>query len=308
MDISIAIVSYNSCEILCNCIRSISDITHGCTYEIIIVDNASSDDSVESIKKEFPSVHLIENKENVGFSKAVNQAFNVSSGEFFFLLNPDARLISNILPGMVDFFHDHPRAGIVAPKIVFPDNRLHPSARRFITLPGAIFDVLQIHFYFPRNKIAKKFDYDKWKHDKIREVDWVTGAAFMTRSETFASCGMLDERYFMYFEDMDYCVSVKEIGYKTYFCPTFSVLHHHAKGGSDKLPVRSVDYYISLFHYLLKYQGIINAGLFRVAMISWGFIYMLKKTVTYFTSQKPSSLREDIDIPLRLILFKSYAT
>jgi GT2 family glycosyltransferase len=209
---------------------------------------------------------------------------------------------------MIDFFQRKPRTGIVAPRIVFPDNRLHPSARRFITFLGAISDVFQIHFYFPNNPLAKRFDYNNWKHDKLREVDWVTGAAFMTERDIFKSSGMLDERFFMYFEDMDFCMSVVKNGYKIFFSPDFSVVHYHAKGGSDKLPVRSVDYYISLFRYLLKHQGFLKAWLFRLAMISWGCMSLLKKITTYFFSQKTYSIREHVDVPLRLILFKSYET
>lgn len=308
MDISLAIVNYNSYKMLFECIHSIYRFADKCTFEIIIVDNASSDNSVELLEQQFPQAQLIVNKDNLGFAKAVNQAFKVSSGEYFFLLNPDTRLISNIFPGMIEFFHRHPKTGILAPRIIFPDGSLHASTRRFITFLGAIMDVFQIHFYFPNNIIANKFNYNHWKHDKTRVVEWVTGAALMTKSEIFETCGMLDERFFMYFEDMDYCESIKKNGLKTYFCPDFALIHHHAKGGSDRLPVRSVDYYISLYHYLFKHFGSLKSGLFRIAMISWGLIYMAVRTFLYFISYTSLSLRERIDIPLRLIFFKSYET
>ena len=207
---------------------------------------------------------------------------------------------------MLDFFRSHPRAGIVAPRVVFPDNKLHPSARRFITLLGAILDVFQIHLYFPDNIVARMFTYDNWKHDSMRKVDWVTGAAFLTKRKTFEECGMLDERFFMYFEDMDYCMSVKEKDYETYFCPQFTVVHHHAKGGSDKLPVRSVDYYISLHRYLLKHKGSFGAALFRIAMFSWGVVYLFVRFMSHFVSRKNQSILDRIDTPLRLIRYKSY--
>ena len=308
MDITIAIVNYNSSSMVLQCIRSVVEFSGDLDYEIIIVDNASSDDSVELIKASFPEHLLIENKTNLGFSKAVNQAFKASSGEYFFLLNPDAKLISNIFPGMISFFQTHPKAGIVAPRITFPDNRLHPSARRFITLLAAILDVLQIHFYFSNNAVAKRFEYDKWKHNEVREVDWVTGAAFLTKRKTFEDCGMLDERFFMYFEDMDYCMCVKQNGYATYFCPQFSVVHHHARGGSDKLPVRSVDYYISLHRYLLKHKGDLKATIFRIAMFSWGVAYLFARTAKHFVSGGSQSFLDRIDTPLRLIRYKSYET
>jgi GT2 family glycosyltransferase len=207
---------------------------------------------------------------------------------------------------MIEFFKGHPRAGVVAPRIVFPDNRLHPSARCFITLFGAVLDVFQVHLYFANNIVARHFTYNNWKHDAMREVDWVTGAAFMTKRETFKTCGMLDERFFMYFEDMDYCMTVNRNGYATYFCPRFSVVHHHAKGGSDKLPVRSVDYYISLHRYLFKHKSPFAAGFFRLTMVSWGLLYLVIRTAKHFVSGDEGSLRERIDTPLRLIGYKSY--
>ena len=306
MDISVAIVSYNSSLMLYESVRSILDFAGDIEYEIIIVDNNSSDDSVESIKDSFPDVLVIENNNNLGFSKAVNQAFKASSGDYFFLLNPDAKLISIIFPGMLAFFRSHPEAGIIAPRIAFPDNSLHLSARRFITLFGAVLDVLQIHFYFPKNIVAKRFNYGNWKHDTIREVDWVTGAALMTKRETFLDCGMLDERFFMYFEDMDHCMSVRKKGYTIYFCPQFSVVHHHAKGGSDKLPVRNVDYYISLNRYLYKHKGLLKAIFFRISMLSWGLTYLLVRTAKYFISRQNQSFRERINTPHKLIFNKSY--
>lgn len=306
MEVTIAIVNYNSSSMVLQCIQSVIEFCGDVDYEIIVVDNASSDDSVEIIKASFPEHLLIENRRNLGFSKAVNQAFKASSGDYFFLLNPDARLISNIFPGMIEFFKSHPEVGIVAPRIVFPENNLHPSARRFITLPGAILDVFQINLYFPNNIVAKRFDYNRWQHDTVKKVDWVTGAAFLTKRKTFEDCGLLDERFFMYFEDMDYCMAVKEKGYETYFCPQFCVVHHHAQGGSDKLPVRSVDYYISLHQYLLKHKGPLKAALFRFAMLSWGLIYLLVRTVKHFSSRKKQTFLEQIDIPLRLICYKSY--
>jgi len=306
MDITIAIVNYNSTKLLYECLTSIYDSIGNIHYEVIVVDNASYDNPANQIKRSFPGTSVIVNNKNRGFAKGVNQAFQASKGDFFFLLNPDTRLLSNIFPGMLEFFHCHPEAGIVAPRIVFPDGKLHPSARRFITLPGAIMDLFQIHFYFPGNIIAKRFDYNNWEHDKVREVDWVTGAAFLTRSDILAECGMMDERYFMYFEDMDYCMSVREKGYKIFFCPQFSVVHYHAKGGSDKLPVRSVDYYISLNKYLLKHKGPLPSLLFRTAMLCWGVFYMFIRAIKHFFSPDDQSLRQRLDVPLRLILNKSH--
>ena len=120
MNISIAIVNYNASSVLHECVHSVEEFTRGLEYEIIIVDNASSDNSVDYIRKAFPLHLLIENEANLGFSKAVNQAFKASSGDYFFLLNPDAKLTSNIFPGMIEFFKSHPKAGIVSPRILFP--------------------------------------------------------------------------------------------------------------------------------------------------------------------------------------------
>ncbi len=308
VDVSIAVVSYNSYEKLSECIASIYRFAAGCRHEIIIVDNASSDHSAEKVQNEYPEVILIKNTCNVGFSRAVNAAFRASSGRYFFLLNPDAVLIGEIFPGMIDFFKAHPDAGIVAPKIVFPDMSLQPSSRRFISLFGALLDIFQIHLYFPENAEAKRFSYDNWRHDSVRKVHWVIGAALMTPRGVFRQCGMMDERFFMYFEDMDYCKNLAQSGYKTYFCPQFTVVHHHAKGGSDKLPVRKVDYYISLYRYLIKHKGRLGAAVFRIAMILWGCLYLAARTGMFFFAPHRYALRERIDIPLRIIFSRSCAS
>lgn len=306
-DVSIGIVSYNSSAMLDQCLESLYTHAAEDTFEILVVDNASSDNSLEMINAKYPDVILLKNKKNYGFSKAVNAAFRASRGKYFFLLNPDARLVEDIFPGMISFFMEHSDAGIVAPKLVFPDGSLHPSARRLIGFLGFLMDVFQIHLYFPGNPIAKKVNYQYWNHASTKSVGWVVGAAFMTKREVFIQCGLMDERFFMYFEDMDYCKTVSKIGYKTYFCPQFTVVHHHAMGGSDKLPVRRVDYYISLYRYILKHKGVGKAAIFRFATILWGIIYLLSRTGMFIVAPDRYSLKERVDIPLRIITFKSYA-
>ena len=306
MDLSVLIVSYNSREMLRLCLESLKEFGRDVSIEIIVVDNSSKDGSVKMVRELFPDVTVKANDRNLGFSGAVNQAFELSSGDFVFLMNPDARLRSAIFTGMLKFWDEYEDAGVLAPRIEYPDQTLHVSARRFITLLGAIMDLFQIHLYLPDNPVAKRFVYNNWPHNQVSKVDWVTGAVIMMRRTVFRDCGMLDHRFFMYFEDMDLCMSVKKAGYGVYFSPEFTVIHDHAKGGSHTLPVRRVDYFISLNQYLYKHKGFLAGTFFRLCMILWGGVYLLIRVIRYFFRKGHSSFMDQIDAPLRLIFKRSF--
>ena len=226
MDLSILIVNYNTKGFLRNCLKSIYENIHGINYEIFVVDNASSDGSSEMVEKEFPQVKLIRNKENVGFSKANNQASKRATGEYFSLLNPDCLVKKGTLRKIVQFMNEHLEVGVVGCKIVNPNGRIEFSADKSLNL----FTEFSLKF---RKKLAGSNCYfDRLltrNYNKLREVDWVIGAFLIVRSKVYREVQGMDENYFLYFEEIDFCKRIKKRGWKIYFNSDCEVLHLHGR-------------------------------------------------------------------------------
>jgi len=307
MDISVAIVHYKTKELLAECLKSIFDKTSAINFEIIVVDNKSQDGTIEMLKESFPQVKLICNYKNLGFSKAVNQAFKLSQGDYFFILNPDTEIVNNAIFELFNFMKVHPEVAVAGPRLIFPDGKVQMSCRRFMTLSVAILDVFPINAYFSGNIFLKRFNYGYWKHEYIRGVDWVTGAAFMTRRDLYQKINMFDERFFIYAEDMDYCLKARKAGYKVFFMPEAVVMHYHAKGGTQFTYSRKVDYYQSLYLYIKKNLNSFKAIIFRISVVVWAFIYLIIRLIeTPFLTREKESVIKHLQIPLRLLMWKGH--
>jgi len=221
MKLSIIIVSFNAKEFLKKCLESIYRYIDISAYEIIVVDNDSIDGSAKMVKKEFSKVELIENSKNLGFAKAVNQGIREAKGEFIFLLNPDSEIKRGVLRKLIEFAEKNPDAGVVGVKLLNPDGSIQPSIYHFPTIFRAIKE-----FWF-----GQRGAYEKYAPAGMEpvEVDAVTGAAMLISRKTIEKVGFFDERYFMYFEDLDYCRRVRKAGLKVYYFPRAEIIHHHGK-------------------------------------------------------------------------------
>lgn len=219
IDLSIVIVSWNVKDLLRNCLRSVLDNSGNLKLEIFVVDNASKDESVEMVKKEFPTVTLIASPENLGFSKANNKAIKLSTGRFVLLLNPDMRVMPETLPQMVEFMEKHPTAGIAGCHLVNDTGATVPHVRRFPTVWDQAAIILKLPHLFPfvTNKyLMKDFDYNTLL---ANVVDSIRGSFFMIRRELIDKIGGLDERYFIWFEEVDYCKEALKAGFKVMYNP-----------------------------------------------------------------------------------------
>jgi GT2 family glycosyltransferase len=241
MDLSIIIPNFNTKELLKKCLKSIKKA------ETIVVDNGSTDGSVEMIKKEFPEVIPIENHKNLGFAKAVNQGIKCAKGDYILVLNSDTEVKNGALKCLVDFARQHPEAGIVGARLLNPDGSIQPSIYHFPTIFRAIKE-----FWF-----GQKGSYEKYYvigEDPV-SVDAVTGAAMLIPRKTIEKVGLFDERYFMYFEDLDYCRRVKKAGLKVYYLPEARIIHFH---GKSSISVGEKSYYwlcqsSKIYNGILKY-------------------------------------------------------
>lgn len=213
MDLSIIIVSFNTKSLLRDCLSSVFQQTKGIKFEVIVIDNHSADGSVSMIEKKFPQVVLIENKKNLGFAKANNQGIKKAKGEYIFLLNSDTVLKDNPFLGLIKFAREKTRVGIVGCRLLNKDGSFQPSVSPFFTLPWVALWLVT----------ADRFLYSS--PSKNRQVDWVMGAALMAKKEAIKEVGLLDEDFFMYMEEVEWCYRLKKAGWQVWFYPGAEVFH-----------------------------------------------------------------------------------
>ncbi len=233
MELSIIIVNYNVKEFLQNLLHSIEKASLNISHEIIIVDNASDDGSVELIREKFPSVKLIVNTENLGFGKANNQALELAKGKYLLLINPDTIVSEDTLDKMIRFFEDSTEAGLAGCKILNPDGTLQLACRRSFPGPWTSFcKVTGLSNLFPKSKLFSRYNLTYLDEDQTYEVDAISGSFMMMKKETYDKVGGFDEEFFMYGEDLDLCYRIQQAGFKVFYVHTTQIIHY--KGESTK--------------------------------------------------------------------------
>lgn len=232
MKVSIIIVSYNTCEMLRECLQSVFGSETGQEAEAIVVDNASRDGSVKMVREEFPQVLLVENSWNAGFAAGVNLGYTRATGKYVFLLNPDARLKPGAIERAVEFMERHPECGICGARLLNPQGGLEPSARRFPGTLNKFLIISGLSTRYPRSRFFGRADYLYRDHREVMEVDWVPGTFSAIRASLLEQLGFLDERFYLYYEETDLCLRAKRAGWKVYFIPGAEVVHEG--GGSSK--------------------------------------------------------------------------
>lgn len=231
--LSIIIVNYNVKEFVKNLLYSLEKALTELSSEIIIVDNASADGSVEDIKNKFPNVTLIANDENVGFGKANNQGLEIATGEYFLLLNPDTIVKEDTFTNLIKFMQSNSNAGMVTCKVLNPDGTLQLACRRSFPGPWTSFTkVTGLSRLFPKSKLFARYNLTYLDENETNEVDAISGSFMMLKSEVYQKVGGFDSRFFMYGEDLDLCYRVKSQGYKVFYVPTTEIIHY--KGESTK--------------------------------------------------------------------------
>ncbi len=238
-EVSICIVSWNVADDLRACLASLQRQDNSPTAEIIVVDNNSSDDTMTMLENEFREVITIANPENRGFAAATNQALQRSRGRYLLMLNPDTLVPADGLSSLVQFADTHPKAGIIAPKLLNPDGSLQYSCRRLPTLTAAIFRNTLFGKLFPRARSAADYVMSEWDHDSVREVDWASGACLLIRRETYEQLGPLDEGFRWGSEDVDYCVRAHKAGWQVLYTPQPAITHAIGRS-SDQAVVRTI--------------------------------------------------------------------
>lgn len=247
--ISIIIVNWNTREFLKNCIESVPDACNGYDYEVIVVDNSSYDGSTEFIRTSYPDINLLANDTNLGFATACNQAAKVATGKYLFLLNPDTVLKKDAIKELVDFIENQSWVGAVGPQLLDGPGKITNSVRKFPTMTQALIRDTIIGKFIPWVKITRLIQI--LPMDKPSVVDNVSGGALLIKKELWKELGGMDERFFMFYEDVDLCKRIKEMGYNVFYLPAIKVIH---LGGGSRHQDRSSAFYYSIKSRFLYFQ------------------------------------------------------
>lgn len=227
--LSIIIVNWNVKPLLERCLASIFRYAKELKYEIIVIDNDSKDGSKEYLRvveKRRNNVHVILNNENIGFASANNQGIDMSRGEFILLINPDTEAYGGTLQKMVRFMEKDQNCGIAGCQLIGVDDKVQPSVRKFPTVCSHELIFLKLHYIFPRAKTLQDYFQYNFDYSKESEADQVMGAFLMIRRKVVEEIGMLDDQFFLWFEEVDFCKRAKENGWKVMYTPEVRVLHH----------------------------------------------------------------------------------
>jgi len=273
VDLSIVILSWNVRDLLRQCLESVASgrplsANHPLLVtEIIVVDNASSDGSVEMVCAEFPAVRLIANQTNRGYTGGNNDGIAAATGRYVMILNPDTRVLDDALAAMVAYADAHPDVGVVGPQLLNPDGSVQSSRRRFPTLMTGLFESTWLQPLAPRDVLRRYYVLDR-PDDTIQEVDWLFGACFLVRRKVIQQVGTLDEDFFMYSEEMDWCYRMRQAGWKVVYLPEAQVIHYGGKSSDQVAAQRHIYFQTSKVRYFRKHHGALTAGVLRVAVLA----------------------------------------
>ncbi len=255
MDVSVIILNYNTFDLTCNCIRSILSKTVGCSYEIIVVDNRSSEKDAKEFLKLFPDIVLVENSANVGFARGNNIGIEKASGAYILLLNSDTELKNNAIALCFQSLRKNSQVAVMASRLEYADGTLQHNCQRFPTLRYKLFELLRMQKMMPQKwagKILLGYFFD---HRSAVFPDWVWGTFFMFKRDLLKLLpgSRLADDFFMYVEDMKWCMDFKRSGYKIAFEPSAHVIHHMGKSGGDKLILMETNKQIFLSQYYSRF-------------------------------------------------------
>lgn len=292
MKLSIVIVNYNVRYYLEQCLLSVEKALSGVCGEVFVVDNHSTDDSLPYLKSKFPWVRYIENQQNLGFSRANNQALREARGEYVLLLNPDTFIGERSLRECIDFMDKNPQAGMCGVGMLKVDGSFAPESRRGIPTPFVAFcKMTGLGSLFPKSRLFGRYYMQYLNKYSINPIEIVSGAFMFIRKEALDKVGLLDETFFMYGEDIDISYRVLKAGYKNYYLPT-QILHY--KGESTK---KNSLRYVNAFHkamiiffrkHFAHYSGIYSAFITLTIMMKGVATYVVNKTRSW--SRKPHEI------------------
>jgi GT2 family glycosyltransferase len=240
------------------------------------VDNGSTDGSPDLVRSEFPEVVLVANDDNVGYAAANNQGLALSRGRYLLLLNPDTRVVGDALATMVRYMETHPETGALGPQLRYPDGTLQPSRRRFPTFATALVESTVVQEWWHDNSILRRYYMSDTPDDEVHPADWLVGACLLVRRQVYEQVGGLDEGFFMYSEELDWCRRIRAASrgtpdqgrWQVVYLPTATVIHHEGKSSEQVVPARHIHFQTSKVRYFGKHHGPVQAEALRWFLLS----------------------------------------
>jgi N-acetylglucosaminyl-diphospho-decaprenol L-rhamnosyltransferase len=274
LDLSIIIVNWNTRDMLAQCLATVlADIQTAphLQVETLLVDNASTDDSIHMVRSRFSWVKLLENAKNVGFAAANNQAIQQSNGRYVLLLNPDTEVKPGALATLVDFMETHHQAGAAGAYLLNPNGTLQTSCYPFPTLAGEMWRLLHVDMLYPYGV----YPMAGWSFDRPRAVEVIQGAALILRRSALEQVGLLDDLYFMYTEEVDLCYRLRQAGWQLYWIPKAKIVHYGGQS-TQQVPLKMfLCLYQSKLFFIRKHHGWLAALIYKLILAAISVIRLL---------------------------------
>jgi len=264
IDISVIIVNWNTKALLLDCVESLYQTTKHSSFEIIVVDNASTDGSTDALRKRFPHVHSIVNPSNFGFAKANNIGIKKAQGRYVCLVNSDVKALDGVLDKMLASIESHPEIGALAPKTFGRNMQIQKNCREFPTLRNVFCEAFFLNKLFPTIGVFRGRDMVQHDYDVMMEIEVLSGCFLMVRQEVIEQVGALDERFFFYCEDVDWCKRIRDAGWKLVYYPGAETIHF-GHGSSSNTSIRfRLEMLKANWQYWKKHHGMLECILFRL--------------------------------------------
>ena len=270
-DLSVIVLSWNVRGLLRDCLASLP--LNDARVEVIVVDAASADGSADMVRAEFPAVRLLPQAENLGYTRGNNIGLRAAQGRYLLILNPDTTVVGEALRAMVDYMEAHLRVGGLGPQLTDPDGAVQSTRRRFPTLATVFFESTWLQPLAPRSLLDRYYARDL-PDGAVSQVDWVMGAALLMRREAYAQVGGLDEGFFMYSEEVDWCRRLKAAGWQVVYFPPARIIHHAGRSSEQVPAATHIRFNASKVRYVGKVYGPVAALALRWFLLG-GFALQL---------------------------------
>lgn len=254
-DLTVSIISHGHKDYIHRCLDSLFEHTSEIDFRVHLVLNMSEDGLAGQVERSFPQVEVLKNASPVGFSENNNRVYSATGSRYFLLLNPDTVILNNALGHLVAFLDEHPRAAACGPRLLYPDGRLQLNCRYFPSPASVVLRRTPLRAFFPKSRIVRDYTLAEWDHASVREVDWVFGAFLMVRRAAVDAVGPLDEGYFLFCEDIDWCYRLKRAGWKIYYVPDAVAQHDLDDSSYNRfLGAHRMIHYRSMCRYWRKHM------------------------------------------------------
>jgi GT2 family glycosyltransferase/glycosyltransferase involved in cell wall biosynthesis len=292
-DLSIIILNWNVRELLLECLRALPGAAGEwwSRSEVVVVDNASTDGSVEAVLGEFPDARVLALKRNLGFSGGNNAGIRASRGRLLLLLNPDTLPEPGSIAALCDYMEAHPDVGIAGPRLLNPDGTLQPSRRRFPTLLTGLVESTPLQRLAPDAPLLQRFYMFDRSDDETQDVGWLSGAVLLCRREVLAQAGLFDTGYFMFSEELDLCRRVSRAGWHIVYVPSSRVVHYGGSSTEQDVPSRHIRFNTSKARYFAKHHGPLAGSLMRLYLLGTYAIQALSEAAKLALGHKPALRR-----------------